>query len=167
MNKYIVNYVKLFIVVVIGVVITLLVCNIYRNINNNKLNSSYIDNYVDSCNYNDLSSIVMELGDNKFIYLSYVGNENIYNYEKELVKVLKKNDLLDLFVYIDSSSVITTDRTVSDLNDKLNVITESSIVLPAVIYFKDGNARDYIDSSDEVISASKTIQLMEKWEVIK
>lgn len=167
MSKRVENYIKLIIVVVIAVIVTLLVCNIYRNINNNKLNKSYIDKYVNKGNYNDLSSIVMELGDREFIYLSYVGNENIYNYEKDLVKTLKKYDLLDLFVYVDVSSVITTDRTVSDLNDKLNVITESDIVLPAVIYYKDGKARDYIDSSDEIISASKTIQLMEKWEVIK
>lgn len=167
MSKRVENYIKLIIVVVIAVIVTLLVCNIYRNINNNKLNKSYIDKYVNKGNYNDLSSIVMELGDREFIYLSYVGNENIYNYEKDLVKTLKKYDLLDLFVYVDVSSVITTDRTVGDLNDKLNVITESSIVLPAVIYYKDGKARDYIDSSDEIISASKTIQLMEKWEVIK
>lgn len=167
MSKRVENYIKLIIVVVIAVIVTLLVCNIYRNINNNKLNKSYIDKYVNKGNYNDLSSIVMELGDREFIYLSYVGNENIYNYEKDLVKVLKKYDLLDLFVYVDVSSVISTDRTVSDLNDKLNVITESNIVLPAVIYYKDGKPRDYIDSSDEIISASKTIQLMEKWEVIK
>ncbi len=166
MNKNIINYIKLIIVVTIGVIITLLICNIYKNINKNKLNKSYIENYVSSAKYNDLSSIIMELGDNKFIYLSYVGNENIYNYEKELVKILKKNDLLETFIYIDTTSDITTNRTINDLNKKLNVITETPITLPAVIYYKDGTPKDYIDSTEEIISASKTVQLMEKWEVI-
>lgn len=165
-NKRVVNYIKLFLIVIISVIFMLLVCNIYKNINNNKSNKSYIDKYVNMGNYNDLSSILTEISNNQFIYLSYVGDKNIYNYEKDLVKSLKKNDLLDLFIYIDVTDVLLDDNTVDDLGDKLRIITDGDIVLPAIIYFKDGKPKDFIDSSDEIISVGKTEQLLEKWEVI-
>lgn len=166
MNKRVINYIRLFIIIIIAVVFMLLVCNVYRNINNSKNNKSYIDKYVNMGNYNDLSFILTEISNNQFIYLSYVGDKNIYNYEKDLVRSLKKFDLLDLFIYIDATDVLLDDKTVNDLGDKLGVITDDDIVLPAIIYFKDGRARDYIDSSDEIISVGKTEQLLEKWEVI-
>ena len=93
--------------------------------------------------------------------------KNIYNLEKYVYKTLKNNELSDKFIYINCTDNINDKKIINDLNDKLSIITDNEIVLPAIIYYKNGKPVDYIDSTNQILTGDKFVQLMDKWEVNK
>ena len=108
-----------------------------------------------------------EIKDNGYLYLTYIGSKNIYNLEKYVYKTLKNNKLSDKFIYINCTDNINDKKIINDLNDKLSIITDNEIVLPAIIYYKNGKPVDYIDSTNQILTGDKFVQLMDKWEVNK
>ena len=164
LNKIVRNYIKLIVLVVFTIIVTLLICNIYMNYNENKVNKSYLSKYVGKGDYLDISSILTEISDKQFLYLTYVGDKNINELEKDLRKKIKKYDLSDSFILIDCSDEIDNNMEVSNLNNILKVNTKNNIKLPAIIYYKDANPVDFIDSKDGIITIDKFEQLLDKWE---
>ena len=71
------------------------------------------------------------------------------------------------FIYINCTDNINDKKIINDLNDKLSIITDNEIVLPAIIYYKNGKPVDYIDSTNQILTGDKFVQLMDKWEVNK
>ena len=165
MNKIVRNYIKLIVLVVFTIIVTLLICNIYKNYNENKVNKSYLSKYVGKADYLDITSILTEINDKQFLYLTYVGDKNINELEKELRKKIRKYDLSDSFVLIDCTDEIDNNKEVSNLNNILKINTKNNIKLPAIIYYKDSNPVDFIDSKDSVITADKFEQILDKWEI--
>lgn len=165
MNKIVSNYIRLIILVVGVIVFTLLVCNIYKNFEGRKSNSSYLTKYVANGDYTDISSMLTEMSNEQYIYISYIGDKNIYNFEKDLKKVLKKYDLLDSIIMIDATDEVDSNGLVESLNRMLKVNTKQDIMLPAIIYYKNSEPVDYIDSSEGFIGVDRFVQLMDKWEV--
>lgn len=165
MNKIKKNYIKLILLIVTTVFFTLLISNIIKNIQRNKLNNSYLSNYVVNGYYKDLPSILTEISNKQFLYLTYRGDKNIYSFEKDLRKILKKNDLVDSVIEIDCTNEITEKKEVSNLNDVLKINTKENIKLPAIIYYKNSKPEDYIDSKDGILKIDKFSQLLEKWEI--
>ena len=70
----------------------------------------------------------------------------------------------DSFILIDCSDEIDNNMEVSNLNNILKVNTKNNIKLPAIIYYKDTNPVDFIDSKDGIITIDKFEQLLDKWE---
>ena len=105
-----------------------------------------------------------ELNSNSFIYLSYEGNENIYNLEKQLRKVIKQYDLEDNFIYVNCSNVLEENNTIKTLKNVLSV-GNKEIILPAIIYFKDNSPIDYIDSTNNLLEIGNFSQLLDKYEI--
>lgn len=161
------NVVKLCLIIGVTILITLIICNIYSNYEGSKSNSSYISKYVSTIQYNELSSAATELSGDTFLYLSYIGDKNIYELEKQIRKQLKANELDDNFIYVDATSYLNDKKEVNGLNKTLNVTTKSSIVLPAIIYFKDNVPVDYIDSSEYLLKVGSFEQLIDKYELGK
>lgn len=153
------NYVKLALVIFATVIIVIAACNLYRNNEMNKANTGYISKYVRSLNASELDSAVKELGIDSFIYISYVGDKEIYNFEKDLRKVLKKYNLEDNFIYVDYSDNITG----SDLKEKLELT--KNIKLPAILYYKDNLPVDYIDSSEGLINSGNFEKMLNSYEI--
>ena len=160
MMKNLVNYIKLFIVIIVTILLTVIVCNLYRNYEKNKGNESYIAKYVSTIKYNDLKNTITELNTNSFIYLSYTGDNRIFDFEKKLRKVLRQYDLEDNFIYVDCTSLVN-----KNTNTISNILTIDNLTLPAIIYFKDGNPVDYINSKNGLINESHFAQLLDKYEI--
>lgn len=165
LNKTIINYIKLIVIIIFTVIITLLVCNIYKNYNDNKVNKSYLSKYVGKGDYLDLTSILTEISDKQFIYLTYVGDKNINELEKDLRKKIKKYDLNDSFILIDCTDEVDNNKEVVNLNNILKINTKNNIKLPAIIYYKDASPVDYIESKDSILTSDKFEQLLDKWEI--
>lgn len=164
MNKKIRNYLLLVIVIFVSICIMLIIGNIYKYVNSRKENRSYIVNKVKSYDFENIVKGIDDVKNNGLLYISYIGNEKIYNFEKESYKILKNNNLISKFVYIDCTKDVNNGK-VDNLNDKLNVITDQGIILPTIIYYKDGKPVDYIDSTNQVLTSDRLIQLIEKWEI--
>ena len=161
------NVIKLCLILGVTILLTIIICNIYRNYEGGKSNSSYISKYVSTIQYNELSSAVTELSGDTFLYLSYIGVKNIYDLERQIRRQLKINELEDNFIYVDGTSYINDKKEITGLNKTLNVTTKSSIVLPAIIYFKDNVPEDYIDSSEYLFIVGYFEQLIDKYELGK
>ena len=142
----------------------LIIGNIYKYVNSRKENRSYIVNKVKSYDFENIVKGIDDVKNNGLLYISYIGNEKIYNFEKESYKILKNNNLISKFVYIDCTKNVNNGK-VDNLNDKLNVITDQDITLPTIIYYKDGKVVDYIEREDEqMMSEQDFAQLLDKYE---
>lgn len=159
------NYILLLLIIIVGIFIMTSIGFIYKKAHNRKENKSYILSKVNNYEYKNIENGVNEIKDNGYLYLTYIGNKNIYNLEKYVYKTLKNNKLSDKFIYINCTDNVNEKKTINDLNDKLNIITDNEIVLPAIIYYRNGKAVDYIDSTNQILTGDKFVQLMDKWEV--
>lgn len=164
MNKKIRNYILLIIVIFVSVCVMLIISNIYKYVSNRKENKSYIVNKVQNYDLENIGKGIDDVKNNGLLYITYIGNEKIYNFEKESYKILKNNNLSSKFVYIDCTKDVNNGK-VDNLNDRLNVITDQDITLPSVIYYKDGKPVDYIDSTNQILTSDRLLQLIEKWEI--
>ncbi len=158
------NYIKLVIIIAGTIILTIISTNLYRNYDGIKENISYISKYVTNIQYSELSNAITELNTNSFIYLTYIGNKNVYESERKIRKVLKKYDLEDNFIYVDCTNDIDNNNHVSSLKE-LFTVGKKGIKLPAIIYFKDNNPVDYIDSSEGLIDGTKFTQLLDEYEI--
>lgn len=165
MEKKKINYIVLLIFIIVACLVMVLIGSLNKIIDNNKNKKSYIVNKVDSYSLEKIDDVYEKLSNNSFLYLSYVGDKRIYNLEKDLYKTLKKNKIVNNFIYVDCTDNINDKKIVGNLNDKLNIITDNEIVLPAIIYYKDNKPVDYIDSISSVLTYDKFIQLLDKWEI--
>ena len=157
------NYIKLIIIILIAVILTIIIGNLYRSVNSNS-DTSYLAKHVSTINYKELSSTITELNSNSFIYLSYTGDNNINDFEKKLRKIIKQYGIEDNFIYVDCTNEIDENHTISSLKNIL-IAHNKEIVLPTIIYFRDNEPIDYIDSTDNLLRASDFNQLLDKYEL--
>lgn len=158
------NYLKLGIILLVTVLITLISANIYRNYQNNKSNKSYISRYVSSISCNELANAMTEMNASSFLYLSYTGNNNIFDLERNLKKILKNYDLEDKFIFVDCTKEIDENNHVKSLKDLIS-IGDNDLTLPAIIYFKDNSPADYIDSKEGLIKAADFSKVLDRNEI--
>ena len=166
------NYVKLITLLIVTVFLTLIVANLYKNIVNNKINAGVFENY--SIKYNELNSARLEFSGNTFLYISYTGNENIFNLDTKLKKVLKEYGLNDYFFYLNmrgdidevSQDYLINTREVNKLNNALELTDKKIVALPAILYYQDDKLISIIDSSKGLIDSGKFVQLLENYEII-
>jgi hypothetical protein len=159
------NYFKLGLIIVVVILATIISCNLYKNYEGRKTNSSYISKYVSSIKYDDLKSAVIEFGSNSFVYISYIGNKNIYNMEIDLRKVVDKNNLNDNFTYVDATKQMFNSSYLDNLNNMLGLKDKKIKALPAIVYFNNSKVVDFIDSSDSLINASDFKKMLDAYEL--
>lgn len=165
-KKEIRNYIKLGVIIAFTIILAIIIKNLYTSYDNNKANKSYISKYVSVINCKDLSNAMLELSGKNYLYLSYTGNKNIFEFERKLKKTLKQNDLEDNFIFVDCTNDVNEDNHVSFLKDLL-IVGNKEIKLPAIIYFNDITPIDYIDSQNGLIDVSDFVQLLDQYEVSK
>ena len=158
------NYIKLGIILGITIILGILFLNLYRSYEENKSNTSYIGKYVSSVKTKDLSNIMVELTGDNFLYLSYTGNKYIYELENKMYKIVKKNELEDHFIYVDCTDDLNEFKGVSNLKNYL-MISNRELVLPAIVYFKDNNPVDFVDSKDGLFDIGELSKLLDEYEL--
>lgn len=159
------NYIKLGIILTITIILTLSFSNLYRNYERNKISEGFISKYVSVVKYNELASILTEMNSDTLLYISYVNDKDVYNLEKKIRKVLKNNELEDNFFFVDATNYINDSKIVTNLNSTLNIASNESVVLPAIVYFKNNIPMDYIDSKANLINTTDLELLLEKYEL--
>lgn len=153
------NYIKLLLLIVAVVFVTIVVCNLYKNYESNKLSDGYISKHVSSIKYSELKNTLLELSGDDLLYFTYTGDKDIYKLEKKLENIVDENELEDKFIYVDMKS---DNVNYKELNNLLNINNNFITKLPAILYYKDGEPIEYIDSSHGLIKASSFDQLLEK-----
>ena len=102
-----------------------------------------------------------------FVYVTEsVGTEEEFNLEKKLKTMVNDYKLQDHFALFQAVG-----DNCGSINDAGSVKVQSLRLekglskLPTIIYYKDGKPVDYIDSTNQVLTSDRLIQLIEKWEI--
>ncbi len=149
------NYFKAILIVVVAICLVWYVLSWYRVLKENKVATSYlVKEKIVSKEINDLSEVndvFLEAPTNYFVYVSFTGDEDIYNMEKELKSLIIDYNLNDLFYYLNISSIKDDKELISKVNEALNLNGIKITNIPTIIYFKDREAIDVIKRSDDNI----------------
>ena len=152
------NYLYLILMLVMVVVVTFSIVNISKSYNNKKLEKSYLYKYVNEVTVDEVKNILTEPSSEMFILVTKCNDEVVYNFERDVKKVIKNHDLRDNFIYID--------YTANENLDSLNKVLGSNIAkIPAIIYYKNGEVITNIDSSERMLNSGDFEQLLDSYEV--
>ncbi len=129
--------------VIIGIILLVWYCFAwYKVYKQDKVSTSYlVKNNIVTNEVNDLNEIgdvFSEAPDEYYIYVSYTGDEDVYEMEKGLAKVIKKYNISDNFYYLNVTSIKNDSNYVDDINKVLGLKDEKIINVPTIIYYKDG-----------------------------
>lgn len=160
------NYLNLALILIGTIFITLAGSNLYKNHLKNRANNSYIAKFVANIQPNEIQNASLEFSPDTFLYISYTGDQDIYNFEVKLKKILKDNELIDNFIYLNITELMEQDNYLTNLNKTLGLEKNTLKKLPGIIYYKDNKAIDLIDSNVGLINTGNFIQLLEKYEII-
>lgn len=152
------NYIYLLIMIIVVVALTFLIFNINKNYQTKKLETSYLANYLTVVKTEELSNILSEPSSELFIFVTKTNDENVFNLEKDLKKIIKKHDLRDNFILLD----YTDESNVEELNKILKSDIET---LPAIIYIKNGEFIKSIDSKESLLKSSDFEKMLDEYEV--
>ena len=139
------NYFYLLLMIIGVVVLTFVIFGINDKYQNKKLESSYLSGYVNQISVEEIDNILAEPNSDMFVLITKTGDDNVYNFENDLKKIIKKKDLRDNFIFIDYSD--------NDNYDVINKKFKSNIKrVPAIIYIKNGEFVKNIDSSEHMLN---------------
>ena len=152
------NYFYLLLMIIGVVVITFIIFGISDKYQNKKLESSYLSGYINQIKIEEIDNILAEPNSDMFVLITKTGDDNVYNFENDLKKIIKKKDLRDNFIFIDYSN--STDFDVINKKFKSNIKS-----IPAIIYIKNGEFVKSIDSSEHLLNSGDFEKLLDEYEV--
>ncbi len=142
------NYLYSLLILVVGILLTLLFFKWYNVKKEEKLMISYLlaTNTIES-SINDLSSLEIirqEAPSSYFIYIGYTKDEDIYNFEIELKKLIDEYKLNDIFYYVDMTEYKENNKEYLKLvKNSLDIDDLNNI--PAIIYVENGKIENILD----------------------
>ncbi len=136
------NYV-IAIAVIIGILLLVWYCFAwYKVYKEEKVSTSYLikSNVISNeiKDLNEIFDIFSEAPDEYYVYVSYTGDEEIFNMEKSLAKIIKKYDIVDQFYYLNVTGIKDNKDYVNDVNRALGLRDEKIVNIPTIIYYRDG-----------------------------
>lgn len=160
------------ILIIIGVVLGLILVGTYiyrwqQIKNDKKLTSSYLlDSGTVSLeikNLEEVSQILSEAPNEYFILISYTKDQNTYNLEKGIKKIIDEYKLSDAFYYFNVDSIKDEDNYITRLNNSFN--TDKIKKVPVILYYKDGKNVDVVARVDDnCINAGDFQKLLDIYE---
>lgn len=139
-NKEFIKYGRyaFLIIIVLGVfLISYMFYHLYLQASDRQINSSYLlKKKLVAGNYkieNDLSNLKKINGD-YFIYISYTGSKDIYNFEKSIAPLIKKYKLQSKFYYISIDTIVSGNDKINIINDFLGLTDSKIQKVPTIIY---------------------------------
>ena len=152
------NYFVVIVVSILVIVVTLYVRNFYLTYKYVKSNNSiFNDKAVNQINSNDFKFALSEIKEG-IIYVSKSGSLKINNMERKLYKEVENKDLFDIFIYWNITEV---DKKV--VSEKLLLSETESVKVPMLIYVKDGEIVEIIDSSEKMIDNNSLDYMLTKY----
>ena len=154
------NYLYVLLMIIGVVIITFAIFNLNDKYQLKKLEQSYFEGYLNEISSKELNTVLTEPSSELFILLTETNNEKIYNFEIDLMKIIKKNNLRDNFIYLDLTN---KNEEINDLNKMFNIKLRE---IPAIIYLKNGELIKVIDSKETLLKAEELEKLIEEYEVV-
>ena len=153
------NYIYLLIMMALVVFITFGIVNIFKYYDEKKLEKSCFDGYISDVSLKDMKNILTEPSSEMFIIVTEANNEEVYNAEKEIKRIIKARNIRDNIMFIDYT------KNKNNLNELNKVLGSNVKSIPAIIYYKNGKVVTNIDSSNKLLSAFEFEKLLDSYEV--
>ena len=117
-----------------------------RNIyNENKITKSVFEK--NSIKYDDITDITKDMSADTFLIIGYTQDSKVYQNEKEIKQLLKKQNLLDHVLYLDMSEKKNDENYLDDLNSKLNLDDINKIKgIPALVFYREGKVTKVVSN---------------------
>lgn len=162
------NYVTAFIIILIIIILTLYIFEWYKVYEKNQVEQSYLikSNIIrnEIKEIKEVEAIFTEVPDDYFIYISYTGNKEIYNMEKDLKDIISRYNINDKFYFINVTDMMKNDNYIEELNNSLGLEEQKITKVPTIIYYKNGEvAKNGILTRDDdnIINAGDFGQFLE------
>ena len=155
------------IVSILVIAFALYVRVIYLNNKDNIRDKSIFErenSVISSINIDDLEFVVSE-SNNIVLYISYNGNQDIKNMERKLYRDIVRNDYVDKVLYLNVSELKDNNKYISKLKEKMPNIKGDISDAPIMVYIKEGEAIEAVNSEFKMIDFSVLEKLFEKYEI--
>jgi len=135
------NYLYAILILIGGIILTLYIFEWYQVKKEEKLMTSYLisSKTIESSieDLDSLNQIRQEAPSSYFIYISYTGNEEVYNLEKDFKRVIDKYKLNDMFYYVDLTELKNNNEIYLE-EIKSNLGIKKLKKIPTLIYVHEG-----------------------------
>ena len=169
------NYVYALLILIGGIILALYIFEWINVKKEEKLMNSYLisSNTINSSikDFDSLSQILKETSTSYFIYFGYREDEEVYNFEKELKRVIDNYNLSDNFYYMDLTEIKKNNENyLNEIKTRLNIKEIERV--PAIIYVHKGkiessNILDGIGDSALKISDLENLLDIYEYEKVK
>lgn len=127
----------------------------YKVIKESKVATSYlvsekiISNEINGLE--EVADVFSEVPNSYYVYISYTGNEEIYEMERDISSLIKDYNLSDHFYYFNITSFKDDTNYLEEINEVFKLEDKKVENVPTIIYFKEGKAVNIINSEDKGI----------------
>ena len=160
------NYIILVGLVILVVCLCMALSHLYILIENNKIKVSPLSSTSNEITLDDLKKAKVYLPADVFIVVGYTKDKVMNKHEKEIAKVLNKNNLMDSVYYIDSYDYRDNKEYVDELNQVLKIDESKQLKkIPAIIYISNSEITYTIDSTDKLIDSGDIQKIIDMYEI--
>ena len=152
------NYLIAIILVVAVILLTWYGFKWYSLIEGNKVSNSYLlkekvlTNEIK--NIDEVIDVLSETPNTYFIFISYTGDEEVYNLEKDLSSTIKEYNLENKIYYLNITDIKDDDNVLDKINSSLGLTDRKVTQIPTIIYYNNGKVVDIIKRQDNNIMTS-------------
>ena len=154
----------------IVVVLILLVFYIYQwqKVKNQEkyMNSYLLDSGTVSLeikNLDEVSQILTESPNEYFVLITYTGDKETYELEKDIKSIVDDYKLSDSFYYLNIKNLLKEDNYLNRLNNAFN--TDKITAVPIILYYKDDVLIDTVSRVDDnIINAGDFQRILDIYE---
>lgn len=154
------NYFILILIFATGILLTLYLCNVYKVYDESKKQIPVIRGTLSEIKYEELEHYISE-NPTTVIYMCTASNEVCRNYEKDLKKLIKKEELQEEIVYLNLSETNNSEFT-EMFNKKYPFKVKITDNYPAIVIFIDGKITNILQAKrQEKLTITKTQQFID------
>lgn len=156
------NYILAAVIVVVIIGLTWYAFAWYNVVQENKVSTSYLvqEKIISKeiTDLNEVNNIFSEAPDSYFVYISYTGDEQIYNMEKSLKSVIKSYNLSDNMYYLNVTSIKDEKDYMDKINKALGLTDRKVVKVPTILYFEEGKLVEMTDTKSDLLMTRSDFQ---------
>lgn len=156
------NYILAAVIVVVIIGLTWYAFAWYNVVQENKVSTSYLvqEKIISKeiTDLNEVNNIFSEAPDSYFVYISYTGDEQVYNMEKSLKSVIKSYNLSDNMYYLNVTSIKDEDNYMDKINESLGLTDRKVVKVPTILYFEEGKLVEMTDTKSDLLMTKSDFQ---------
>lgn len=154
------NYLILVLIFIVATVITLYLCSVYKVYQESKLEIPVIRGTLSEITSEEVDHYISE-NPTTFLYICSASNLSCRNYEKDLKKLVKREELQEVMVYINITDS-EKDKFTEAFNAKYTKRVKLSTNYPAIVAIEDGKVINLLQAKEnEKLSITKTNQFID------